>query len=237
MSNQFFQFKQFTVYQDRCAMKVGTDGVLLGAWAQVAGAESALDIGTGTGLLALMIAQRNSVVRIVGVEIADDAAVQAAENVARSPWADRIKIVEGAIQDGVVSGPYDVIVSNPPYFKVGESVCSPDRGRLRARQTSTLGYDVLIDEVVRLLGREGEFSVVYPSDRMDELVDYARGRGLFLSRRTWVCPRVGGSPKRVLLAFRRVSGILSEDELAIELSRHVYTREYVALTRAFYLGM
>lgn len=236
MPNPYFSFKQFTIHHDRCAMKVGTDGVLLGAWADVSAARRILDIGTGTGLIALMMAQRNPNARIVGIDIDREAVGQARENIADSPWQNR---VEAALQDVRTyqpSMPFDVIVSNPPYFV--NSLKCPDGQRNTARHTDCLDFEDLTDSVSRLLSPQGTFSVIIPTDGMEDFLMSASHHELHLSRRTWVHTKPDAEPKRVLLAFSRsAEKNCAESHLVIELSRHVYSEEYTALTRDFYLKM
>lgn len=234
MPNPYFAFKQFTVYHDRCAMKVGTDGVLLGAWTDVTSARRILDIGTGTGLIALMLAQRCEAY-IKAVDIDSDAVAQALENVAASPWKNRIEVEEQDVCRYVSDTLFDVIVSNPPYFD--RALKCPDAQRSKARHTDCLDFDGLISAVVRLLHPKGSFSVVIPTDGMMQFQAVAGRNGLYLSRRTWVHTKPGADPKRVLLAFRFSAGPCVCDHLTIELTRHVYSREYTALTKDFYLKM
>lgn len=236
MPNPYFSFKQFTIHHDRCAMKVGTDGVLLGAWANVSAARHILDIGTGTGLIALMMAQRNPDARIIGIDIDEGAVEQARENIANSPWKDR---VEAALQNVCTYRPsmsFDVIVSNPPYFV--NSLKCPDNQRNTARHTDSLDFESLISSASRLLSSEGTFSVIIPTDGMEAFLTIALRHGLHLSRRTWVHTKPDADPKRVLLALgKSAEKDCTENHLVIELSRHVYSAEYTALTREFYLKM
>jgi tRNA1Val (adenine37-N6)-methyltransferase len=234
MPNPYFSFKQFTVYHDRCAMKVGTDGVLLGAWTDVHSACHILDIGTGTGLISLMLAQRCDA-RIKAIDIDRDAVEQAKGNIAASPWKDRIEV---ELQDVCRYSPdvrFDVIVSNPPYFV--NSLKCPDEQRNTARHTDNLDFENLIAAVSRLLHAEGTFSVIIPTDGMDVFLSTALRYGLHLSRQTLVHTKPGAIPKRVLLAFRRQPVQCVVNDLTIELSRHVYSDEYTALTKDFYLKM
>ncbi|MDO4181193.1 MAG: tRNA1(Val) (adenine(37)-N6)-methyltransferase [Bacteroidales bacterium] len=236
MPNPYFSFKQFTIHHDRCAMKVGTDGVLLGAWADVSAARHILDIGTGTGLIALMMAQRNPDARIVGIDIDREAVEQARENIADSPWKDRVEVVLQDVCTYHPSASFDVIVSNPPYF-VNALKC-PDGQRNAARHTDCLDFEGLTASVSRLLSPQGTFSVIIPTDGMEDFLRSASHHGLHLSRRTWVHTKPDASPKRVLLAFNRpAEKNCTENHLVIELSRHVYSAEYTALTRDFYLKM
>lgn len=238
MPNPYFQFKRFTVRQDRCAMKVGTDGVLLGAWCRVEEASSILDIGTGTGLIALMAAQR-SAAEIVAVELDASAASQAAENVAESPWKERITIVCSAVQEYAEKAgrKFDRIVSNPPYFQ--DSLKSPKEGRSLARHTDSLSYEALVQAVVALLHPAGSFSVIVPTSEFSDMEQCAATVGLHCLRRTDVLPMPTAASKRVLAEF-----VLSEvtepvvDTLVIEAGgRHQYSEQYISLTQDFYLKM
>lgn len=232
MPNPYFSFKQFTVYHDRCAMKVGTDGVLLGAWTDVSAARRILDIGTGTGLIAIMLAQRCSA-QIKGIDIDGEATLQAQENVARSPWKERIGIEQQDICHYQPQECFDVIVSNPPYFI--DSLKCPEKQRNIARHTDTLTFEALIHAAKRLLHPEGSFSVIIPADHAKRFQALAKQEGFHLWRCTWVHGKPDASPKRVLFAFKQFPSDLHTDDLTIELSRHVYSPEYKALTQAFYL--
>lgn len=238
MPNPYFQFKRFTVRQDRCAMKVGTDGVLLGAWCSVEDAASVLDIGTGTGLVSLMVAQR-STADIVAVELDESAACQAGENVAESPWKDRIEVVCSAIQAyASQSGRrFDRIVSNPPYFQ--DSLKSPKEGRSLARHTDSLSYEELVKAVVSLLNPGGLFSVIVPTTEFADMERCASVVGLHCVRRTDVLPTPTVLSKRVLAEFSMEEDKETKcDALIIEESgRHQYSSDYIALTRDFYLKM
>ena len=155
-----FQFKQFTIRHDRCAMKVGTDGVLLGAWANAKGKQRILDIGTGSGLIALMLAQRTDAM-ITGIEIDPASATQAQENAAASPWADRLQIVATDIAGYTSYQAFDLIVSNPPFFN--EMLLPPGAARSQARHTQALTFEALLFHVQRLLSPEGSFCAILPA--------------------------------------------------------------------------
>lgn len=202
MANPYFQFKQFTVWHDKCAMKVGTDAVLLGSWMHVEGAHRLLDIGCGCGLIALMAAQRNENGRIVAVEIDEEAAGQARDNVMKSPWADRIDVVNADICSFSPDEQFDVIFSNPPYFS--NSLKCPDKQRMTARHTDTLDFDALMRSVSSLLKVGGEFSVVIPMEGAMALKASAIQHRLYLSRETHVYTKPGAMAKRALLAFSRL---------------------------------
>jgi len=230
-----FQFKQFTIQQDRTPMKVGTDGVLLGAWADVENAAHILDIGTGTGLIALMAAQRNSTAHIDALEIEPHACIQAQENVLASPWPQRITIIPTALQDFVSPVRYDCILCNPPFFS--QSTKTPEQGRNLARHDDTLPRPVLLEQVTRLLASTGSFSLILPTSEAIKTLSYARRYHLFPQHITRVLPNPGKPPKRYLIKFSNTETIVAEDELVIELSRHHYSAEYIHLTQAFYLQM
>ena len=237
MPRPYFQFKQFTVYHDRCAMKVGTDSVLIGAWTNTEHASSILDIGTGTGIIALMLAQRTPSARIKGIDIDVDAVRQARENVSETPWTDRITIEEADAcrLPETESRRYDIIVSNPPYFT--ETVKCPDRQRHTARHTDTLTFSALLRTVSLLLQEKGRFSVVLPAAAEDSLVTEAAMHHLYPCRRTAVQTKAGVPPKRVLLEFRREIMRCHHDTLTIEESPGVYSAQYRALVKDFYLNL
>jgi len=235
MPNPYFAFKQFTVRHDRCAMKVGTDGVLLGAWTDLSHSRRILDIGTGTGLIALMLAQRCMDARITAIDLDSAAVEQAQENIQASPWKDRIEALQQDICTYHPNGTFDTIVSNPPYFI--DSLKCPDGQRSTARHTDTLDADRLIGKVSELLTSDGRFSIILPAEQTEDLIRVAGEKGLHPSRQTWVITRPGLSPKRILMEFRKTPVTLQPDELVIELERHVYSEEYIALTKEFYLKM
>ena len=235
MPNPYFAFKQFTVRHDRCAMKVGTDGVLLGAWTDLSHSRRILDIGTGTGLIALMLAQRCMDARITAIDLDSAAVEQAQENIQASPWKDRIEALQQDICTYHPNRTFDTIVSNPPYFI--DSLKCPDGQRSTARHTDTLDADRLIGKVSDLLTSGGRFSIILPAEQTEDLIRVAGEKGLHPSRQTWVITRPGLSPKRILMEFRKIPVTLQPDELVIELERHVYSEEYIALTQEFYLKM
>ena len=195
MGNSSFQFKQFTVFQEKCGMKVGTDGTLLGAWAP--GGKRILDVGTGTGLIALMMAQRFPDAEVMGVDIDHDAAVQASENVKRSPFAERIRIVESDVQ--YIDGQFDCILSNPPFFE--DSLVSPDSQRTKARHTVHLTFERLFQKVKMLLTDDGIFSLIVPFNYKSRILEEAALTGFFLVSDWAVKTTPRKAPKRFLLSF------------------------------------
>ena len=231
-----FRFKEFTVHQDRCAMKVGTDGVLLGAWAPVNHPERILDIGAGTGLIALMIAQRCEAPAIDAIEIDPEAFEQCVENFERSPWGDRLFCFHGDIQELAeeADAPYDLITCNPPFFETTPGAVD---ARARAREQHSLDYTTLIACAEALMSEQGTLALVAPAVDQSVLMAHAAAFSLFPSKITEVWGHPESGPKRVLLCFERTPKEPSMDRLIIETARHQYTEEYTALTRDFYLKM
>ncbi|CBG89265.1 tRNA(1)(Val) (adenine(37)-N(6))-methyltransferase TrmN [Citrobacter rodentium] len=233
-----FTFKQFFVAHDRCAMKVGTDGILLGAWAPVAGVKRILDIGTGSGLLALMLAQRtDKSVIIDAVELDDEAAAQAQENVAGSPWADRVSVYTGAIQHWAArqTGKFDLIISNPPYYAQGVECATPQREQ--ARYTTSLDHPTLLATAAELITEEGFLCVVLPEQSGGAFTQQASEMGWHLRLRTDVAETEARLPHRVLLAFSPKKGECFSDRVVIRGPDQRYSESYTALTQAFYLFM
>ena len=226
-----FRFKQFAVNQDGAAMKVSTDGVLLGAWAGCADADSILDIGTGTGVIALMLAQRSGARHIVGVDI-DRAAVEcAAANFAASPWAERLVAVESSAQE-FRGEKFDLILSNPPYFV--DSLLSPDAQRTVARHTTELTFEALDEAVCRLLAEDGRFALILPTEQMERYLSVTK---LHLVRRCDVITLLGGAVKRVMAELSTVSVVdVVQESIVIENgARGDYNSQYRELTKDFYL--
>lgn len=234
-----FQFKQFTIQQDRCAMKVGTDGVLLGAWAPVSNNPfSILDIGAGTGLIALMMAQRSTAEQIDAIEIDDEAYEQAVENFEESKWGDRLFCYHAGLDEFVEEmhdEEYDIIVSNPPFYS--ENYSSGNEQRDKARFTESLPFEHLIEAAAILLSENGIFSVIIPFKEEEKFIAIAAEFDLYPAKIT----RVKGTPeteiKRSLIAFTRQQTETNFDELVIETARHQYTPEYTELTKDFYLKL
>jgi len=230
MPNDYFRFKQFLVRQDACAMKVGTDGTLLGAWAK--GGERILDVGTGTGLVALMMAQRYPQSTIVGIDIDEPAVLQARQNVSASPFVHRVNIEKCDVR--VFTGLFDAIISNPPYFE--SSLQSTNQQRMMARHTSSLSYSDLMASAYRLLDEKGEFSIVIPFDYKTRIESEAALAGFFLSRDCAVKTTPTKTPRRYLLAFRKKAPELVErSEGILETAPNQRSAWYEALTRDFYL--
>nr|WP_294773577.1 methyltransferase [uncultured Flavobacterium sp.] len=235
-----FQFKQFSIQQDRCAMKVGTDGVLLGAWTPIKHHPfSVLDIGSGTGILALMLAQRSHAEQIDAIEIDENAFEQCVDNFENSPWNDRLFCFHASLDDfmeDLEDEEYDLIVSNPPFYS--EDYKTENESRDLARFQDALPFEDLIEAASVLLSENGIFSVIIPFKEEERFIALAKECNLFPFKIT----RVKGTPtteiKRSLLAFsfaEKKEIVL--DELIIETARHQYTEDYVTLTKDFYLKM
>ncbi len=234
-----FSFKQFSIKQDKTAMKVGTDGVLLGAWTPISNNPfSVLDIGAGTGIIALMLAQRSKAEQIDALEIDEDAYEQAVENFEASPWGDRLFCFHAGL-DEFIDEPedeYDLIVSNPPFY--AEDYKTESEQRDLARFQDAMPFEELVEAADLLLSENGIFALIIPFKEEEKFIALAKESELYPLKIT----RVKGTPKseikRSLLAFSRneVSEI-EIDELIIEIDRHVYTPEYIELTKDFYLKM
>ena len=235
MAGGDFTFKQFSIRQDRCAMKVGTDGVLLGAWADVEGCRTLLDAGTGTGLVALMAAQRAPEAAITAIDIDEAAVTQAAGNVTASPFAARITVRQGDMRTFDCRSPFDGILCNPPYFS--RSLHCPDSARTTARHDDTLSLDALATAAARLLTPDGTLSVVLPTERSADMVMAAATQGLFLKRETKVYTLPTKQPKRVLMAFARHCPDCKSETLCIEDTPGTYSPAFIALMKDFYLKM
>ncbi|ESU21698.1 hypothetical protein FCR2A7T_01530 [Flavobacterium cauense R2A-7] len=233
-----FQFKQFSIAQDRCAMKVGTDGVLLGAWTPlINNPYNILDIGTGTGVIALMLAQRSHAEQIDAIEIDDEAYEQATENFENSPWNDRLYCYHAGLDEFVdeVEEEFDLIVSNPPFYT--ENYKSENEQRDAARFEDSLPFEELVEAADFFLSDHGIFSLIVPFKEEEKIISLCKERDLFPLKIT----RVKGTPtteiKRSLMAFSRIEQTPLSDELVIETARHQYTPEYIALTKDFYLKL
>lgn len=234
-----FQFKKFSVNQDKCAMKIGTDSVLLGAWCPIENNPfSVLDIGAGTGILSLMLAQRINAEQIDALEIDDDAYEQCVENFENTPWSDRLFCFHAGL-DEFVDEPedeYDLIISNPPFY--AEDYKTDNSQRDLARFQEAMPFEELIDAAQLLLSENGIFAVIIPYKEEERFIELCTQVELYPIKVT----RVKGSQTtpivRSLLAFKRYElPVLEAEELVIEISRHHYTDEYIELTKDFYLKM
>ncbi|MDP2542825.1 tRNA (adenine-N(6)-)-methyltransferase [Tenacibaculum discolor] len=236
-----FQFKEFAVHQDKTAMKVGTDAVLLGAWCNLGDFPDAmLDVGSGTGVISLMLAQRSDAMTIDAVEVDGDAYEQTVENFEQSDWGDRLfcynaSFVEFAEEMSEEEEEYDIIVSNPPFYT--DNYETEDLARNKARFTSSLSFEELLKGVSEILSENGRFSTIIPFKEEADFIKLAKKHNLYLNR---VC-RVKGNPtseiKRSLLELSFTESSIQEEELIIETKRHQYTDAYINITKDFYLKM
>lgn len=237
MSSKSFKFKQFEVQHDKCAMKVGTDGVLLGAWvaAQLRNTQPKmiLDIGTGSGLIALMLAQAFKKSNIIGIEIDQQAAQQAADNFEKSPWNDRLKCIHADINTHN-QAQYDLIVSNPPYFQ--NSLKNPQQEKATARHTGNLSYQQLTSIAADMLEDDGRLAIIIPFDSEKQFVDIAERNLLFLNKAMRVRGNENKDFKRSLMIFsRHKTDNISFDEITLETTDHQRTEKYQILTQDYYL--
>ncbi|MEO2063977.1 MAG: methyltransferase [Christiangramia sp.] len=240
MSSKPFQFKQFTVQQDRCAMKIGTDGVLLGAWASIDHSPgSILDIGAGTGIISLMLAQRSEAFQIDAIEIEENAYEQAVENFEASDWGDRLFCYHADFDEFVEEmqdeEQYDLIISNPPFYS--EDYKSGDQNRDQARFADALPLSELIPGTSLLLSENGHFDIIIPFSEEEYAIQIAQNSGLFPRKITRVKGNSEAPIKRSLISFQKANTTPEIDELIIEISRHHYTEDYKNLVQDFYLKL
>lgn len=232
MINPCFHFRKFDIYHDRCAMKVGTDGVLLGAWVNTENAKRILDAGTGSGLIALMLAQRTNA-DIDAIEIDDSGFEQAKMNVKNSSWSDRIHVIHSDYNNHISGQPYDIIVSNPPFFR--NSLKAPLKGRNLARHDETLTWEQLIKKSAELLTPEGRLSVILPYEADGAFDALCWQYKLCITRRCEVSTTEGNPPRRLLLEFSRERTMTEHTSMAIETREHIRTTAFSSLTSDFYL--
>lgn len=228
-----FRFQQFSLRHDRSTLKVGTDAVLLGAWAPAEG-RRLLDIGTGCGVIALMLAQRNTGAAVFAIEPDADSAAQAAENFAASPWPDRMFLTASSLQEYQAESPFDLILCNPPYFAAGLQPAHPVR--LQARHQVGLSFAELAAGAARLLAPEGRLALILPCEAAASFLGHASAEGLRLARREDVSFRAGKAAARALLLLSRQASAPVVGRWAVqEQDSDAYTTEYQQLTKAFYL--
>ncbi len=238
MSTKPFQCKEFTILQDKTAMKVGTDGVLLGAWVELnENLKSILDIGTGTGLIALQIAQRIDCETIDALEIESNAFEQAVENFENSDWRDRLFCYHTSLQEfaNEIEEKYDLIISNPPYYN--DTFKNIENKRALARHTVTLSFNALLSSSAKLLSEFGTCAFIVPYKEEDVFIKIAKDNKLFPQRITRVRGNINTNFKRSLLQFSFSNLNPAIDELAIEIERHVFTEKYKNLVKDFYINL
>lgn len=234
-----FNFKQFTINQDKAAMKVGTDGVLLGAWIDVEKKHKILDVGTGTGLIALMCAQRNCNASILGIDVDESAYIQAKENVELSPWKERIEIKHVSFQNFCHNNKekFDLIVSNPPFFRNSQK--TPQKSRTVARHADLLPIDDFLSGCSKLLNNTGSFKIIFPFDDYEYFRAKAISYNFFEIKRMVVYPTPNKPPVRIISEwkFQKPNELIIEEIIIEKYGRHLYSEEYIELTKDFYLDM
>lgn len=235
MPNNYFRFKQFIVYQDRSAFKVGTDGVLLGAYADTSGSEKILEIGTGTGLIALMLAQRCNA-EITAIEPDIDSFADACSNCGLSKWKDRIRVINCDLQSYLPGDArFDLIVVNPPYFI--DSLKNPDPVKSRTRHDISLGHTDILTGADRMLREKGKLQLILPYTEAIIFIAEAQEYGLYCNNILKIKPHPSGEIRRMILGFSRNRTKPSEKFLTIEKGkRHEFTDDYINLTKDFYLN-
>ncbi len=233
MAGSHFTFKKFSVNQEKSAFKVGTDGVLLGAYADITGANRILDIGTGTGLIALMLAQRSEAL-IVAIEPDHDSFIQSCENVDRSTWKERIKLVETSLQEFRSDTRFDLIVTNPPYFS--DSLKNPDQRKSLARHNYTLNSSDILNSLSELLEEEGHLQLILPYTEGNLFIAEAAEYGFYCNDILKIKPLPVSEIRRLILKFGRKKIRHRGKFLTIEHGkRHEFTEDYLNLTKDFYL--
>ena len=237
MSNSYFQFKQFRIEQEHCAMKVTTDACIQGAWTPVLpGVNKVLDIGAGTGILSLMLAQRTTGIAIDAIEYDSSAAAQAKYNIAISPWSSQINIIEGDVCNFHFAAKYDLIISNPPFFN--NSLLSEIVEKNRARHTVSLSYVGLLKVIEENLAVGGYASVMLPKPEYLEWKSLLDQQGWYESTRLLVCHKPGAPVKRVVCLFgRKKTQQIAEETLIIYNGQNEYTLEFKTLLGTFYLNI
>lgn len=236
--NKPFRFKQFTIEQDRCAMKIGTDGILLGAWAEIKEPYAVLDIGAGTGVIGLMLAQRSSAEQIDAIEIDENAYEQCVDNFENSPWADRLFCYHASLEEfaeEMKDEKYDLIISNPPFYTADYK--SDNDARNSARFADAMPFVELVEYSSALLSDEGSFAVIIPFTEERNFLELCREVNLLPNRITRVRGTKDSEVKRSLLQLSFTKSAVIQQDLVLEIGRHEYTEDYKALVEDFYLNL
>ena len=236
MGNSWFQFQQFRVAQDRCAMKISTDAVLLGSLVQSDGPKQILDIGTGTGVVALMLAQRFPGASITALELDPEAASQANENCEQSPFSKRLTVLQGRFQDFAVEERFDLLVSNPPFFP--DHLPASDPKRQQALHTNSLSFEELLHKASQVLTPYGSFWVILPPRQMQDFIQYATGNGLFPRTRVGIRDTAAKPIHREVVSFTFSEPLPSTrpEEIVLKNEDGSYSERYRHLISGFLLG-
>jgi tRNA1Val (adenine37-N6)-methyltransferase len=231
-----FRFKQFSIHQDNTSMKVGTDSILFGSWLNLSiSHKNILDVGTGTGILSLMLAQKSTKAKILAIEIDNNAYIQAIENASSSPWSDRIHIVHADAKVWSTHDKYDLIISNPPYFS--NSLVSDTISKVYARHQLSFSLSDLVDIWNRQGAENSELACILPIDESEKLIDLINKSGYFLKKYTAVKPKINLVSNRAMMLFGKDKAPTVTSELCIRKKDGTYSEEYITLTKDFYLGL
>jgi tRNA1Val (adenine37-N6)-methyltransferase len=232
-----FRFKQFIVEDDCSTMRIGTDAILLGAWADPDPAKSILEIGTGCGVISLMLAQKSEAL-IDAIDIDEESVKQAGSNFLQSPWNEKLHALSVSLQDFVSTSKrkYDLIITNPPFFI--NSLPSPDTRKNRARHTTNLNQQELLSSVIHLLNKNGFFLVILPAEGTRNFFELAESAGLFIQKQMKVRPKAGKPVNRILTGFGfQPCKVPFPEELVIRNGDNTFTKEYIAFTLAYYFSL
>ena len=239
MPHQAFQFKQFSVKQDKSAMKIGTDSILLGSWTNINHKpNTVLDIGAGTGILSLMMAQGSTNSNIIdAVEINENAYEQCVENFEDSQWADRLFCYHASLEEfaNEINDTYDLIICNPPFYSENSKIENTERSL--ARFQAFMPFEVLIKSVVKLLSKKGSFNLILPQSESEKFITLAKDNYMYINKITYVKGTPNTKIKRCLMSFSFLKSPIQKNTIIIEISRHNYTEEYKKMTQDFYLNM
>ena len=228
-----FEFKEFKIHQNNAAMKIGTDGILLGAWADLSDKKKGIDIGSGTGIISIMLCQRNEILEIDSIEVSEKAVLDAKKNIKNCKWNERINLIHKDLRLFSTENKYDLIISNPPYFQ--KSLKPKDLDRLKARHEVSLNYKDVLNFGEKHLLKNGTINLILPIDQKQELIEYAEKFGLYVSKECIVFPKPNKNPRRLLIELSKIKKTFESQSLTIENDgRHNYTNNYKKLTREFY---
>ena len=228
-----FEFKKFKIHQNNAAMKIGTDSILLGAWADLSDKKKGIDIGSGTGIISIMLCQRNEILEIDSIEVSEKAVLDAKKNIKNCKWNERINLIHKDLRLFSTENKYDLIISNPPYFQ--KSLKPKDLDRLKARHEVSLNYKDVLNFSEKHLLKNGTINLILPIDQKQEVTEYAEKFGLYVSKECIVFPKPNKNPHRLLIELSKTKKTFESQSLTIENDgRHNYTDNYKKLTREFY---